>query len=237
MRLNNQHILITADVDELLLQELRENGFVADVIPFIQTEIIKTKNLQQQIEHIAKLNAYVVFTSKNAVTAVSEYLSNKKQNWKIYCIGNTTKALVEKSFSESFIAGVGNNATEIAEKIIADNNINELYFFCGDKRRNELSELLKEKSIVVTEVEVYTTTILRNKVDKNYAVILFFSPSAVEGFFSSNILSDETILFAIGQTTTDEIKKYSTNKTVISNNPGKKDLIEKVMAFFSSANS
>jgi len=234
MHQSSQHILITADVDESLLHELKAKEFSVDVVPFIQTEIIKTKNLQQHIENIVQLNATVVFTSKNAVKAVSEYPSNKKPSWKIYCIGNTTKNLVEKLFDESLIAGVRNNATEIAEEIISNSNINEVYFFCGDKRRDELPKLLKKKNITVNEFEVYTTKILHNKVEKNYNAVLFFSPSAVEGFFADNIINNKTTLFAIGETTAEEIRKYSNNKIIISNKPGKKDLIETVIEFFSS---
>lgn len=237
MQQSNHHILITADVDESFVDELKAKKFPIDVIPFIQTEIIKTKKVQEQIENILKLDATVVFTSKNAVKAVNEYSLNKNPSWKIYCIGNTTKVLVEKLFNKNSIAGFGNNATEVAEKIIADNNTSEVYFFCGDKRRDELPELLKQKNIVVNEVEVYSTIINQKKVEKDYDAILFFSPSAVKGFFASNKLNNETVLFAIGKTTADEIKKHSTNKIVVSNKPGKKDLIEKLITFFSSANS
>ena len=67
---------------------------------------------------------------------------------------------------------------------------------------------------------------------KDYDAVVFFSPSAVEGFFKNNSLNDKTVLFAIGNTTAEEIKKYSGNKIVISDKPGKKEVIEKVIRFF-----
>ncbi|MEO8712994.1 MAG: uroporphyrinogen-III synthase, partial [Parafilimonas sp.] len=113
----------------------------------------------------------------------------------------------------------------------------ELYFFCGDKRRDELPELLLQNNIAVNEVEVYTTTIFPHTVEKDYDGILFFSPSAVEGFFENNSVPENSILFAIGNTTAEEIKKFTNNKIVVSVKPGKQNLFEKMIEYFSTFNT
>ncbi|MEO8713288.1 MAG: uroporphyrinogen-III synthase, partial [Parafilimonas sp.] len=141
MRQNNPTILITGEINESLLNKMNSKGINGDVIPFIKTEIIQTKKNQQQIENILTRSTIVVFTSKNAVEAVSKYVQNKKPDWKIYCIGNTTRILIEKYFGKESIASIADDATALAKKIIADKKINEIYFFCGDKRRDELPEL------------------------------------------------------------------------------------------------
>ncbi|MEP6465791.1 MAG: uroporphyrinogen-III synthase [Parafilimonas sp.] len=232
MRQNKPAILITAEVDELLLKQIISKEINADVIPFIKTEINQTKKTQQQIENVITLNATVIFTSKNAIEAVSEYLQNKKPNWKIYCIGNTTRILVEKYFGKESIASIADDATALAKKTIADDLTKEVYLFCGDKRRDELPELLLQNNISVNEIEVYTTTILHHTIEKGYGGILFFSPSAVEGFFKNNKVNENTILFAIGTTTANEIKRFSKNKIIVSNKADKKNLIEKVIEYF-----
>ncbi|MEP6683958.1 MAG: uroporphyrinogen-III synthase [Parafilimonas sp.] len=210
-----------------------EKGFAVDVIPFIQTENITTKEVQQQIENIALLNTTIVFTSAIAVKAVTKYLQ-KIPDWKIYCIGNTTRILVENLFGKISIIATADNAKLLGEKIIEDNFSNEVYFFCGDKRRNELPELLNQHGIEVTEIQVYQTKMLSHKINKNYNGILFFSPSAVESFFQNNLVNNESILFAIGATTANEIKKFSKNKIVVSDRPGKENLIEKVIDYFNN---
>jgi uroporphyrinogen-III synthase len=232
MRINNPIILITAEIEGSLIQQMKSNGFIVDMIPFIHTEITGTKKIHEQIENVLQLDAVVVFTSNNAVEAVSASLQNKRPNWKVYCIGNTTKILIEKLFGEASIAAIADNATSLAKKVVADKTINKIFFFCGDKRRNELPALLEENSIIVNEIEVYTTTILQHTIEKHYDGILFFSPSAVDGFFETNKVNEKTILFAIGNTTANEIKKFTNNTIVVSNKPGKKDLIEKVAEFF-----
>ncbi len=235
MQPGNPTILITADIDQSLLNEITSKGFVIDVIPFIKTESIQTEKIQQAIENVSTLNATVVFTSSNAVEAVYHFIQNKKVNWKIYCVGNATKSLIENLFTDSTVIAVADNAARLAQQLIINKeNISEIYFFCGDKKRNELPELLTQNNIVVHEIEVYSTTILQHVIEKDYDGILFFSPSAVEGFFSKNTINLSTVLFAIGNTTADEIKKYSENKIIVSDTSAKNRLIEKVVVYFAA---
>lgn len=234
MCLNNPSILITAKIDKFLLNEIISKEFEVDVIPFIQTEIIQSEKVRKQIENILQLNATVVFTSKNAIEAIAEYIQNKKFTWKIYCIGNTTGLFTEKLFNKKSITATADNATALANKIIS-NKEQLVYFFCGDKRRDKLPVLLKQNNITVNEIEVYTTTILQHKLKKDYNGVLFFSPSAVQGFFKNNLVKDESVLFAIGNTTAEEIKRFSGNKIIVSDKPDKKELVEKTIGYFSKS--
>jgi uroporphyrinogen-III synthase len=124
------------------------------------------------------------------------------------------------------------DATVLAQRIIKNKIEDKIIFFCGDRRRMELPVLLHENGIEIEEIEVYTTIETPQKIEKEYDGILFFSPSAVTSFFRNNSVSDKTTLFAIGNTTADEIKKYSRNKIVISDEATKKILIEEAIKFF-----
>lgn len=230
-----KRILITASINTSLLNELAAKCFEVDVIPFIETSVIKTKKTQQQIEHVLNKHANVIFTSNNAVKAVAENLQHHKPDWKIYCIGNTTKTLAEEYFGNDSIIATADDGTALANRIITQKGkLNEIYFFCGDKRRNELPGLLKQNNITVNEIEVYTTTMLEYTVEKNYDAVLFFSPSAVQGFFVHNSIEEKTALFAIGNTTANEIKKFVKNEIIVSDKPGKNELAEKVIAYFTN---
>ena len=48
----------------------------------------------------------------------------------------------------------------------------------------------------------------------------------------NNSINEETVLFAIGKTTAAEIKKYSVNRVVVSDETEKKFLIGKAIKFF-----
>jgi uroporphyrinogen-III synthase len=225
-------ILATRSIDEQLIKNASKQNIKIDVIPFIETEAIDTLKVYNEIENALLQTATVVFTSTNAVDAVAVHLHDYNPEWEIYCIGNTTKKLVSEYFGADLIAAAAKDATELAQKIIEDDATDEVIFFCGDKRRDELPALLIQHDIEVNEIEVYQTKMLHHKINGNYDGILFFSPGAVESFFSNNKLDERTVLFAIGNTTANEIKKCCSNRIVISEEPGKKDLIERAMSFF-----
>lgn len=225
-------ILCTRPVIDELVNEALEKNIAIDVLSFIETEPVETLVVQQEIENAVILSTTVVFTSMNAVEAVSQFVEEEKPDWKIYCIGNTTRLLVEKYFGSALIAGTAGNATELADLIIAESEGEDVIFFCGDQRRDDLPAILRRNDIEVNEIIVYETFLVPHKIAKEYFGILFFSPSAVESFFSVNKIPGQTILFAIGDTTADAIKKFSTNKIIVSDMPGKDNLVEKMIGYF-----
>lgn len=232
MQQNKPRILITAEIDNSLLEKLTAKGFEVEELHFIKTALKQSLSLRQQIENIPGKNVTVVFTSSKAVEAVYSILQNKKTCWKIYCVGQATKNLINQLFPGSTIIGCTDYATELAKKIISDNKADEVYFFCGNKRRNDLPDLLSQKNIKLHEIEVYETVIYQHEVKENFDAIIFFSPSAVEGFFVINTVNPSTVFFAIGKTTADAIKKFSGNKIILNETPGKKELIEEVARYF-----
>lgn len=229
---NRIQILCTRSLNEALLEEANEAGIDIEEQPFIITEPIQTIAVQQEIELAFLQTATVVFTSINAVEAVAFYQEELQPAWEIYCIGAATARLVEKYFGQEKIAGSANDATSLAQLIVEDRFTDEVIFFCGDQRRDELPGILSGHGIEVNEIIVYQTVAVPHKTDKIYRGIIFFSPSAAESFFRNNKLPGTTILFSIGNTTANEIKKYTTNKIIISDEPAKAALVKKVIEYF-----
>lgn len=230
---NRIQVLCTRPLNELLVKEAKKKGIDITELSFIDTEPIQSIEVQQEIEQAFLQAVPVVFTSMNAVEAVAYYQEENQPTWDIYCIGNTTKKLVGQYFGEERIAGTAGDATELAELIVEHDYTDEVIFFCGDQRRDELPQILRQNDIDVNEIMVYHTVALPHTIDKEYHGVLFFSPSAVESFFSKNKLPETTIIFAIGNTTAGQVKKYTSNTIVISNQPGKEHLVRKMMEYFS----
>ena len=216
----------------MLVEDAKAAGIVIDEIAFIETEPIQTIEVQQEIEQALLLSTTVVFTSMNAVDAVAAWLYEAQPTWSIYCIGTATCKLVAENFGEEKIAGTADSAAELAEVIAEDRFIDTIIFFCGDQRRDELPEILRQNDIEVNEITVYQTIQVPHKITRPYHGILFFSPSAVESFFKINTIADQTILFAIGNTTATAIKKFTSNKIIISPEPGKENLVKEMMEYF-----
>ncbi len=227
------HILCTRPVDHSLVEEAKQRGIALDVLSFIETEPIRDIEVQQEIEWASVEQATVVFTSMNAVESVTEMLEGFVPEWSIYCMGHKTKQLVTTYFGAGSISATADNAVELADRIIETEEPEEVIFFCGNQRRDELPRKLREQNISVNEIVVYQTIAIEHTIEKKYDAVLFFSPSAVESFFKKNKLTDKTIVFAIGNTTSETVQKYCSNRIIISRSPGKDELVEQALEYFS----
>lgn len=235
MRENKINILSTRPVGKVLIDEATSHGVMIDEISFIETEQHIDKSTEERVQQLLNKNINVVFTSMNAVNAVSQ-LINGRPPWKIFCIGSTTNLIAAKIFGEKNIADTADNALSLAEKIVSTNAVSKVYFFCGDIRRDELPEKLKANNIDVEEIRVYKTVFTPKKIVKTYDGILFFSPSAVESFFQKNDSDADTKYFAIGKTTADSLRTFTSLPIVVADKPGKKNLVQEAIRYFCSHN-
>jgi len=96
-----------------------------------------------------------------------------------------------------------------------------------------MSTMLGVAGVTVTEIVVYETIVVPHVVKKDYDAILFFSPSAVDSFFSVNKIKRETLFFAIGATTAEAIQQYNHGKIIVAAQPGKEALMQQAIDFFS----
>jgi len=229
---NKISILCTMAIDEATVRDAESRNVLVDVLPFIKTEPLSSIEIQQEIEQASTLEATVIFTSVNAVEAVAAELNDYKPEWLIFCIGYATRLAVDKYFGANLIGATADNAKNLADAIIKKGNTDTIIFFCGDQRRDELPQLLRQNNIDIHEIVVYHTVAVPCKIEKKYHGILFVSPSGVQSFFQNNQLDRQTILFAIGNTTAAEIKKHSTNKVIVAREPKRELLLAKAINYF-----
>jgi len=225
-------ILCTRPLDQPLVAAAKKRNIIIDELSFIETTPIEIPSTKELIKATALQPATIVFTSMNAVEAIANNIDFVPNKWSIYCIGTTTNELVKKHFGEQAIIGTANSAADLATLITKNKIIKEVIFFCGDKRREELPQILLDSKINVKEITVYETTNSIHLIDTIYDGILFFSPSAVDSFFNNNKIPFTTILFAIGSTTASQIQTYCNNTIIISEEPGKENLVRKMMEHF-----
>lgn len=228
-------VLSTKKLSPSLIEQARQYG-----LDIIEQEFIAIKPIwsEEKFNEIYKLfiKPYAIFTSANAVEIVDKYLHPHDTyyvvDWKIFCIsGRTKEAVINASMLEKNIMATADYGKDLAQKIV-EQGIKEVVFFCGNKRRDELPTILKQHHITVHEVVIYETvevpSILTNDID----AVLFFSPSAVNSFFSVNQLEKKTVCFAIGTTTADSIAGYTDNKVIISEAPSQEKMLQSVQLYF-----
>ncbi len=176
----------------------------------------------------------IVFTSCNAVEIVSEKMQEaglQPRNWKIACIEGKTLETVLKLFPQVEIIATATYGKILADKLVTL-PLPEVYFFCGNIRRDELPEMLRKQAAVFHETVVYETLLNRIKTNEHYDGVLFFSPSAAESYFSVNELDPGTVCFAIGETTAACVRLYTRNNIVISPYPNQEKMTEEVLKYF-----
>ncbi|MDE3184233.1 MAG: uroporphyrinogen-III synthase [Bacteroidota bacterium] len=230
---NKIYILSTRPVGETARAKALQHDIIIEEKSFIETQETVDTYKAKKIKELLHQNLQVVFTSMNAVEAVGKMVS-EKNDWKIFCIGNTTRKLVKEIFGEKNIAGTADNASALADSIIKTSTKN-IVFFSGDQRRDELPEKLKKNHIKVEEIVVYKTIQTPELLSKSYDAILFFSPSAVLSFFSENAINNNTQIFAIGSTTAHAAEPYTTKPVIIAEKPGKENLVNLAIKHYSKS--
>jgi uroporphyrinogen-III synthase len=229
---NKVQVLSTKKLSDSFAELAAEHNICIDQLNFIEIQECVSQEIKNKIADLSTQQITAIFTSSNAVKAVGNIVSTET-NWKIFCIAPSTKHTLENVFKNSVIKGAAKDAAELSQKILKDKSVKNVVFFCGNQRRDLLPLELKNSGIDVEEVVVYKTIEKPQNVAKDYEGILFFSPSGVRSFFAKNKLTQEAKIFAIGKTTAEEVKKFSSNTTIISTIPDTGKLIEEVIKYFS----
>jgi len=232
MHHNKISILSTRPLPAAIIHTAGEKNIELENSSFIETTRIENDQLIQRILHLSHHRLNIVFTSTKGVEAVLRCIPDRKPDWNIFCLGSTTNKLVKKAFGKDSVGGTAGSARELADVIINQRNITSVIFFCGDKSREELPRKLIAHQVEVNAIEVYRTQATPRQITSSYDGILFYSPSAVSSFFSVNTIGEKTILFAIGNTTAEEIKKYTFNKIIVGREPVKELLAQEAVNYF-----
>lgn len=228
-------ILSTRKLLPEVVEQARQKNIEVHEVEFISVKSIDSKEKLKEINYLLQGNSPLVFTSANAVEAIVKHLYTEKNrtlpSWKIYTLSGRTREWIENSdVLKDKISITGKNAAELAEKIIRHQE-KEVIFFCGDKRRDELPEILAAENIRVHECVVYETIETPSFIPVSYDGILFFSPSAVKSFFSVNQLHVDVVCFAIGETTGTAIKEFTINPVIISKESSQENMMHSVFNY------
>lgn len=165
---------------------------------------------------------YAIVSSKNAVHSL---LQNEVKVKNYYCVGSKTKTLLEEN--DQKVLKMAKNGQELGDFIQKHHKNETIYFFCGDRRREELPTLMSEAEIPFEEIITYQTKLHPKSFKRSFDAVLFFSPSGVESHTSGNSL-DESWSICIGSTTAEAIVPFN-KKIAIANTPTVESVIAKTV--------
>ncbi len=176
----------------------------------------------------------VAFTSANAVRyflqhkAALELLRGKN----IFSLALRTFEELSKHNLQP-ISG-GKNIEELAKTIIQTQFAKSVLRVRGNLSLGVLEEKLVSSGIHYTSLIVYHTILQSDiAVNENFDVVMFYSPSGVESFLTSNKLSSETLCCCIGEVTATALRgKYSNAKIILPELPSPESMITSIAAHF-----
>lgn len=205
-------ILFTKNIDQSVISKELGEDILVDCVEVIKTNPIK-------IDSFDLKNHSLIFTSVNGVTSFfknhfkpNEDFTSKNYN-KIYCVGEKTKRELRKNGFGTF--KVLKNAETLSKFIISHCQHEQFIHFCGNLALDVLDQELPLQNIKYKKITVYNTEETNPLVPEKYHAVVFFSPSGVRSFAKLNSLEDMTI-FSIGETTANELRKYTQKKIYTS---------------------
>jgi len=231
MRQHKQNILVTRPLDGQQREYARILGLNAIEAPALEFEFP-----QYWDRVLAVINEHSksdwVFTSTNGVKALEELMNSGLQvrpEVQLFAVGAKTKEALEELGLEAKIP-FQQDGKHLAELVIEEGKIDSVIYFHGNISRDEMTNALIKENIEVIEVEVYKTKI--NPVELPSVpieAILFYSPSAVEGFKQGQGFDEELpLLFAIGPTTAEALEKETGQPVHIAEKPDTKMMLQAV---------
>jgi len=210
-------ILFTKNIENnYVKQYLDNNKFELLFLPVIK---VKSKNVNFEIKYYKNF----IFTSANAVKCISENIFPDDSFF--FTVGEKScKELEKLGYSVKITS---KNANELFKEI--KNNIKpcNLLHFCSSEVLPTLEENFSKTDFKYKKIEVYQTIKLFPKLNNQVDALVFFSPSGVESFIKNNEIFNKK-LFAIGETTAKEIKKYTNEKIFISKNENTEGILKMI---------
>lgn len=160
---------------------------------------------------IPKKPTHWVFSSQNAVRALSKEHSKIWEGKTIFCVGEKTKRVLEKKGLK--VEKTAKNMRFLVDFIQKRHKNDCFLHLCGNRKLPDFGLGMQAKNIEYNETIVYQTQLISRKQKPEPLGILFFSPSGVESYLSSNNIGNSWC-FCIGTTTASAVAKHTDRITI-----------------------
>lgn len=231
MRQDKRNILVTRPLSGQLIQYARILGLEPIIKPALDFEF---PEYWDQVLKVINENPKSdwIFTSTNGVKALNEMMESGLQvrpETQIFAVGSKTRDALQQLGLDAKIPKT-QDSKHLAELILEEGKIDSVIYFHGNLSRSEMTDRLRDEGIDVIEIEVYKTII--NPVslpDVPISGVLFYSPSAVEGFKQGEGFYDDLPpLFAIGPTTAEALRQEIDQGIEVAEKPDTETLLRTV---------
>lgn len=228
------NILSTKRISPLLVGKAATCGIRIKNTDFIRIEQLLTPENASAISAISP-GSDLVFTSYNAVEGLFALM--RKFDLKIpadarfFSLEGKTKERIKELFPDAKIIATARNAATLAKKLVKHQS-EQVVFLCGNLRRDELPDLLLLEQIGLLEIALYRTEASPIAITERFDGYVFFSPSGVHSFFSMNRIDSRSVCFAIGDTTAECLKEYTSSRAIVSDLPRQENVIKTIISHY-----
>lgn len=184
-----------------LLSPSQKNLLLNSGLSLTEYNAIQTEALDLPTSISEETYSHAIITSQTTVELIKDF---KIKN--CFCVGEKTAAKL-KSYG-FHVKIISENGKELAQELIENYPDSSFTFFGSAKRRPEISQILNQAEVDLTEIFVYDTLFTPKSFSRAFDAVLCFSPSGVESFFEANPSSISKVI-CIGQTTATQAKRYS----------------------------
>jgi uroporphyrinogen-III synthase len=179
----------------------------------------------------AEDQALCIFTSRNAVRACFQKGTRPSKRLSCVCVGRGTAALL-RHYGQRVLQ-MADGAEVLFELITQKYSDQSFIYFCGNRRLDILPNRMREAGIPIEERIVYETELNVLPVECAPDAVLFFSPSGVESYTTTENL-EHRVAICIGPTTAAAAEKY-TEQIIIAEKPSVEAVLQAASTFISNA--
>ena len=232
-------ILSTRALGEHVVQQFRKNGWYLEMVPMIETKGILDPALAETFIYAISIEDspfMLVLTSLNGVKWLKKGLAEAGHflppGITALCVGkkSAAKAAEQLKAVPLLIAPDGKSLLELIKIHIPRET--RLIYACAKSRLDTLPEGLKNEGYQCLEFPVYETMPAPKMVAGDFNFILFFSPSAVESYFSLNAWPPGAQGVCIGDTTANALRHHGVNDILVPSSPDENEMVDVIRHFF-----
>ena len=156
------------------------------------------------------------FSSKNGVNFfLTQHII--ETNKKIACVGESTKTHLENlGYQVDFYVENAGNPIAVAHQLKEWLGERRISFICSNIGKKTISNAINDHQ--KEEVVFYETKIKSRKINENFDVYVFTSPSNVKGFLNENSIPNNSITIAWGKTTEEALISNKQKVNFVLNN-------------------
>ena len=202
--------------------------FKSKNITFTHDPIISLK-VNQNIDTLSKsIRAYdtLIITSQFAAKKFNS-ISNKSKVFDIFVVGEKSASILNKSNQN--ILYISENINDLVKYIHESFNKKAIHL-CSTKSNNRLLPKNIDIFKFYSPIENANFQINNDNFDKN-SILVFGSPSAVDVWFKKSIDISDSSIAAIGKTTAQQIKYYTTNPLIVPSFSRVENLCESIFNY------